>query len=261
VTPPLHPLGELDLTGRVAVVTGGSRSIGRACAQVLAEAGASVAIFGRDRDALDAVANELTHSTACRPSLAIPCDVSDPQATEAAIERCSTELGPLDVLVANAGVFQEWMASAELPLAEWDRVMAVDLRGLWTSCQAAGRRMLARRTGSIVTIASIAGITGVPNMAAYNAAKAGVIALTKSLAVEWAGKGVRVNCVAPGFIERDVEPLRDDPAAVRRIQGRTPLGRFGQPREVAMAVLFLASEASSFVVGSTLAVDGGWTAA
>ena len=120
--------------------------------------------------------------------------------------------------------------------------------------------MLAQGAGSIVTVGSIGGITGLPNIAAYNAAKAGVIALTKTLAAEWAAKGVRVNCVAPGFIERDIEPLRADPAATQRIEERTPLGRFGLPREVAMAVLFLASKASSFVVGSTLVVDGGWTA-
>jgi NAD(P)-dependent dehydrogenase (short-subunit alcohol dehydrogenase family) len=260
VTASTSPFPELDMSGQVAIVTGGGRSIGRASALALAEAGASVALLGRDQQAIEAVADEVRQHGAGRPGLAVACDVSDPGATEAAIDRCSAELGPPDVLVANAGVFQEWMASEDLPLAEWDRVMAVDLRGLWTCCRAAGRHMLAQGTGSIVTVGSIAGITGLPNIAAYNAAKAGVIALTKTLAAEWAAKGVRVNCVAPGFIERDIEPLRADPAAARRIEERTPLGRFGLPREVAMAVLFLASKASSFVVGSTLVVDGGWTA-
>jgi NAD(P)-dependent dehydrogenase (short-subunit alcohol dehydrogenase family) len=249
------------MSGRTAIITGGGRSIGRATAVALAEAGAAVALLGRDPGALESVAKEVAARPPGRTALPVTCDVSDPDAAEAAIRRCTAELGPVDVLVANAGVFQEWMGSEQLPLAEWDRVIATDLRGLWVCCQAAGRRMLARGSGSIVTVASIAGITGLPNMAAYNAAKAGVISLTKTLAAEWARRGVRVNCVAPGFIERDTEPLRDDPAASRHIEERTPLGRFGQPREVAMAVLFLASEASSFVTGSTLIVDGGWTAA
>jgi NAD(P)-dependent dehydrogenase (short-subunit alcohol dehydrogenase family) len=121
--------------------------------------------------------------------------------------------------------------------------------------------MLERGSGRIVTVSSIAGIDNLPRMAAYNAAKAGVISLTRTLAIEWAGRGVRVNCVVPGYIERDVEPLQDDTATYRGIEERTPLGRFGQPREVAMAVLFLASDMASFVVGGTLVVDGGWTVA
>jgi gluconate 5-dehydrogenase len=131
---------------------------------------------------------------------------------------------------------------------------------VWITCQAAGREMLKRGGGSIVTVSSIAGLVALPGTVSYNAAKAGVVALSKTLAAEWAPRGVRVNCVAPGFIERDVEPLNDDEDAKQRIFARTPLGRFGTPDDVAMAVLYLVSDAAAFVVGATLAVDGGWLA-
>lgn len=242
------------------MVTGAGRSIGRACARVLAEAGASIGLLGRDIAALDAVAAELDREAPKSPVTVLSCDVSEPGAVDAAANRCRAELGTADVLVANAGVFQDWMPSEHLPIEEWDRVVGVDLRGLWLTCRSFGRRMLDRGSGSIVTVSSIAGLTGMPHMASYVSAKAGVVALTKTLAAEWADRGVRVNCVAPGFIERDVEPLRGDPAAMERIERRTPLGRLGRSREVALAVLFLASDASSFCAGATLVVDGGWTA-
>ena len=249
------------MSGAVAVVTGAGRSIGRAVSLALAEAGATVALLGRDTSALDAVSREISAMPASKPALPVSCDVSDSDAVESAIRRCAGAIGPPEVLVANAGIFQEWMPSEDLPLDEWDRVMAVDLRGVWACCRAAGRLMLERGSGRIVTVSSIAGIDNLPRMAAYNAAKAGVVSLTRTLAVEWAGRGVRVNCVVPGYIERDVEPLKNDAATYRGIEERTPLGRFGQPREVAMAVLYLASDMSSFVIGGTLVVDGGWTVA
>jgi NAD(P)-dependent dehydrogenase (short-subunit alcohol dehydrogenase family) len=252
---------ELNLSGAVAVVTGASRSIGRAVSIALAEAGATVALLGRDSRALDAVSREISAVPASKPALPVSCDVADPASVEAAIGHCARAIGTPDILVANAGIFQHPMPSEDLPLEEWDRVMAVDLRGLWACCRAAGRLMLERGSGRIVTVSSIAGIDNLARMASYNAAKAGVISLTRTLAIEWAGRGVRVNCVVPGYIERDVEPLRDDEATYRGLRERTPLGRFGTPREVALAVLYLASDMSSFVAGSTLVVDGGWTAA
>ena len=170
MTASTSPFPELDMSGQVAIVTGGGRSIGRASALALAEAGVSDVLLGRDQQAIEAVADEVRQHGAGRPGLAVACDVSDPGATEAAIDRCSAELGPPDVLVANAGVFQEWMASEDLPLAEWDRVMAVDLRGAMDVLPGS-LHMLAQGTGSIVTVALIAGITGLPNIAAYNAAK------------------------------------------------------------------------------------------
>jgi 2-dehydro-3-deoxy-D-gluconate 5-dehydrogenase len=252
-------LREFDLGGRVALVTGGSRSIGRATGLALAEAGAEVLLAARDREALHDAAHEITVATG-RRAVPVACDVADPTAVDDLFATCAARLGPPDVLVANAGVFQTWQPSEQLPPAEWDRVTAIDLRGVWLCCLAAGRTMLERGRGSIVTVGSIAGLVAVPNMVSYAAAKAGVAGLSRSLAAEWAPRNVRVNCVAPGFIERDVEPLNDDPEAQARICGRTPLGRFGSPREVALAVLFLASDAARYVVGATLTVDGGWTA-
>jgi NAD(P)-dependent dehydrogenase (short-subunit alcohol dehydrogenase family) len=246
---------EFDLGGRTAIVTGASRSIGRATALALAEAGADVVLAGRDRAALKAAAHDIAAGTG-RSAVPVICDVAD----AAAVDQMLAQAGPPDILVANAGVFQTWQPSEQLPIDEWDRVTAIDLRGLWLCCVGAARTMLDRGRGSIVTVASIAGLVAVPNMASYAAAKAGVVGLTRSLAAEWAPRNVRVNCVAPGFIERDVEPLNDDAEAQGRIFDRTPLGRFGTPREVALAVLFLASDASRYVVGATLTVDGGWTA-
>lgn len=250
-------LPEFDLSGKVALVTGGGRSIGRATGLALAEAGADVILAGRNGAALERVAEEIASGSGRRAVLAVS-DVSDPASVDGLVETCCRKLGAPDILVANAGIFQTWQPSEELEIEEWDRVTAVDLRGVWLSCLAVGRLMLERGRGSIVTISSIAGLSALPGVVSYNAAKAGVVGLTRTLAAEWAPRNVRVNCVAPGFIERDVEPLNDDPAAQARIFGRTPLGRFGTPREVALAVVFLASDAARFVVGATLAVDGGW---
>jgi gluconate 5-dehydrogenase len=251
-------IGEFDLSGQVAVVTGANRSIGRATSLALAEAGAAVLVSGRRSEGLDELVDEIRG----RNGRALPmiCDVSDPQAVERMFQTCAGELGPPDVVVANAGVFQQWGPSEELTPDEWDRVTAIDLKGVMLTCQAAGRSMIPRKRGSIVTISSIAGVVALPEAVAYSASKFGVIGLTRTLAAEWARYNVRVNAIAPGFIERDDEPLKDDPATVEMIMTRTPLARWGQPREVALAAVYLASPASSFVTGATLAVDGGWLA-
>lgn len=251
---------EFDLRGRTAIVTGGGRSIGRATAAALAEAGADVLIAGRDQQALDATVRDLTSATSARV-VSWVCDVTREAEVDEMFGRCLRDLGPPQVVVVNAGVFQEWQPSELLNPREWDRVTAVDLRGAALTCLAAGRVMLENGGGSIVAIGSIAGLVGLPGTLSYAAAKAGLASVTRNLAVEWAQRGVRVNCVAPGFIERDVEPLNDDAEALARIHSRTPMGRLGSPREVALAVLFLASDAAAYITGATLPVDGGWIAA
>jgi len=253
-------ISEFDLEGKVALVTGATRSIGRAIAMALAQAGADLAIAGRDLKALAGVRDEIQLATNRRVH-PIRCDVSSPEQVESMVQDCEEHLAAPTIAVANSGIFQTWQPSEQLSVAEWDRVVDTDLRGVLATWLAAGRRMLQDQGGSIVTISSVAGLTSLQGTIVYNAAKAGVASLTRSLAVEWARRKIRVNCVAPGFIERDVEPFKEDQAVQARIFERTPLARWGTTREVALAVLFLASDAASFVTGATLPVDGGWLAA
>ena len=256
---PTTAIGEFDLTGKVAVVTGGNRSIGRASAAVLAEAGASVVLAGRNESDLERVRVEIIERGGA--ALAVRCDVRDEHDVDNLFDRTLAEYGRLDVCLVNAGVFGKWESAELSELSAWDTIHETNLRGAMLTSLAAGKRMIAQGSGgSIVTIASILGVVGVTGMLAYAAAKHGVTGMTKVLALDWAQHRVRVNCIAPGFIARDVEPLYNDPATVEFVTSRTPLQRWGTCREVALAVLFLAAPASSFVTGTVLTVDGGWCA-
>ncbi len=194
-------LDEFGLDGEVAIVTGASRSIGRAVARAMAQAGASVVVSGRVPEALERVSHEITKEHG--RSLSVVCDVTDAASVENLVERCLDAFGSPTVLVANAGVFQRWQPSEELSGAEWDRVVATDLTGVMTSCQAVGKQMIEAGRGSIVTISSIAGAIGLRGALSYTAAKSGVLGLTRVLAADWARHGIRVNAIAPGFVERD----------------------------------------------------------
>lgn len=250
---------EFSLEGKTAIVTGGSRSIGRAAAVALGEAGANVVVSGRTASDLDAVVKEVQNVGA--NALALPCDVRKEEDIDALVRETVGTFGSLDVAVVNAGIFQRWASSEEFDLAEWEDIYATNLRGAALTCIAAGRQMLTQDTGgSIVTISSIQGVTSIEGTMSYTAAKHGVIGMTKTLGVDWATRHVRVNAIAPGFIERDEEPLMSDEKAIAFVKGHTPMQRWGTTRELALAVLFLASPASSYVTGAVLAVDGGWLA-
>lgn len=245
---------EHDLTGRLAVVTGGAAGIGRAISEVLAEAGATVVVADRDAAAAETLARQLNGH-------ALMLDVTDAEASEAVAADLAARHGPADILVNNAGIVMN-APSLSVDLADWRRVLDVNLHGVFHTSRAFGRHMVAAGKGSVVNISSICGeVTVHPQpQAAYNAAKAGVNLLSKSLAVEWAGK-VRVNAVAPGYTATELTLLgRSKPEWFQTWLAGIPMGRLANPREIALAVAFLASDAASYVTGTVLTVDGGYTA-
>jgi NAD(P)-dependent dehydrogenase (short-subunit alcohol dehydrogenase family) len=250
---------ELGLSGSVALITGASRGIGAACAQALSGAGTKVALVGRSREAIEALAEELSSGSAAT-SLPIVLDVSDAQGVEAAVASTVAELGGLDVLVNAAGTTARAPA-LELELEEWDRVLDVNLKATFTMSRAAAGAMIERGGGSIVNIASLSSSFGIRRAAAYGASKGGVAQLTKALALEWGGQGIRVNAVAPGYIETELtQSLIEDRDRYRSVESRIPLGRWGTPEDVAGAVLMVCSPLARYVSGQVIYVDGGYTA-
>jgi NAD(P)-dependent dehydrogenase (short-subunit alcohol dehydrogenase family) len=240
------------LDGKVAVVTGGNRGLGQAFARALGEAGARVAIAARDEARSEAVAAE-------QGALAVTTDVTDPASVEAMLETVTSELGPVDVLINNSGVCFHRPA-LEVPDDEWRAVWEVNVDGVWRCSRTVGAQMVERGAGVIVNVGSIsAEIVNRPQwQPAYNASKAAVHQLTKSLAAEWAPHGVRVNAIAPGYVRTEMAPV-DDPRFRPRWVEDAPMQRAAVPEEIAPSVVYLASDASSFMTGSVLIVDGGYT--
>jgi gluconate 5-dehydrogenase len=254
-----NPLNH-DFTGELAVVTGGGRGLGRAIAQGFADAGATVAILGRDAARLEEAAAEMNGNAAGRVH-AFAADVADETAMIDTAERIHGTLGFANILVNNAGI-NPWYRKAEnVPLSEWRAILDTNLTAVFHCCQLFGRPMLERGSGSIIGISSVAGHVGLARSAAYNATKGGLELLTKSLAIDWADRGVRVNTVAPGYFESDLTAgLQANEALAGKVIARTPIGRFGRTDEIVGACLFLASPAASYVTGQSLRVDGGFTA-
>jgi 3-oxoacyl-[acyl-carrier protein] reductase len=233
----------------VAVVTGGSRGIGAAISRELARAGAKVAVNCRSgTEAADRVAGEIG-------GLVVQADVSDPAEAQALVERVEEELGDIDALVNNAGVTRDTLV-ARMSDDDWQAVIDTNLRGTFNTSRAISRRMMRRRSGAIVNLSSVVGIHGNPGQANYAASKAGIIGLTKALARELGSRGVRVNAIAPGYITTELtDVLNDEQRGL--ILGNTPLGRLGEPEDVAGAVRFLCSDDAAFITGEVLLVDGG----
>jgi NAD(P)-dependent dehydrogenase (short-subunit alcohol dehydrogenase family) len=249
-----------NLSGRVAVVTGGGRGIGVAIVETLAQAGAAVAIAELSAEAGERAAAALR--AAGRSALAIETDVRDPERVDEMVEQVVRRFGRIDILVNNAGIARNTPAEATTN-EEWREILDVNLHGVFWCCRAVGSHMLARGSGAIVNLASMSGtIVNKPQpQAAYNVSKAAVVMLTKSLAAEWAARGVRVNSVSPGYIETEMTRTGlATPAWRSTWLEMTPMGRLGQPVEIARAVWFLASDASAFATGTDLIVDGGYTA-
>ena len=254
-----RPGTSFALDGMTALVTGGATGIGQAIAVALAEAGADVAVTVNARPADATVAAVEAQG---RRAASLACDLStrDAGAADALLDGVQDRLGPVQILVNNAGIIRRADA-ADHPDADWDAVMDVDLDAVWRLSRAAGRRMLASGHGRIVNIASLLSFQGGIRVPSYTAAKHAVAGLTKALANEWAGKGVAVNAIAPGYIATDnTRALREDADRNRQILERIPAGRWGDPRDIAGAAVFLASPAANYVHGHVLVVDGGWLA-
>ena len=240
----------IDLQGQVAFVTGSTRGIGKAIAAALHQAGASVAIVGRNVEPARAVAAEFGER-----AFGVACDVADLAQVEAAIGEAEKGLGPISILVNNAGLTRDNLL-IRLGNEEWDQVLDANLKGAFHTTRTVIRGMMKRRAGRIINITSVVGLTGNKGQSNYAASKAGLIGFSKSIAKEYASRGILVNCVAPGFIETDMTAVLPQEAK-DALLSQIALGRLGQPAEVAGAVLFLASDLARYVTGQVIVVDGG----
>ncbi len=236
--------------GKVVLVTGGSRGIGRACAELFAQEGAQVALCGRDAQTVVDCAQSLGENVR-----GYACDVSNRESVDTLIKQITEELGPISILINNAGVTRDGLLM-RMKDADWDSVLATSLNGAFYTCRASARTMLKQRYGRIVNISSIVGLHGQGGQCNYAAAKAGLIGFTKAYAQEVAGRNITVNAVAPGYIETDMTAALTE-AQIQTALEHIPMKRAGKAQEVAEAVAFLASDAAAYITGTVLQIDGG----
>ena len=254
------PTSLFDLTGRLALVTGSSRGIGRTLAEGLLHAGANVILNGVDRDRLSSTRFELAARFGKDRVQARAFDVTDEPAARAAVDTVETEVGPIAVLVNNAGI-QHRVALLDLELADWRRVIEANLTSAFIVGRAVAGHMVRRGAGKIINIGSVQTELARPTIAPYSASKGGLRNLTRAMAAEWGSSGVQTNCLAPGYIHTEMtQKLVDDPDFNRWVLGRTPSGRWGTPADLVGPAVWLASSASGYVNGQTIFVDGGMTA-
>lgn len=251
-----HPL--FDLSGKVALITGSSRGIGKSMAEEFARAGAKVVISSRKIDACITVRDEI--NAAGGDAIAVACNIGRKEDLQTLVDATVAQWGRIDILVANAAINPVYGPLGDVSDDAWDKIMGSNLRSTWWLCNMVMPGMGERRDGSVIVLSSIAGMRGNPVIGAYGVSKAAEVALVRNLAVEYGGRNVRINAIAPGIIETDfAKALTDNPSIAKAVMKRAPLGRFGQPKEIAGVALMLAAPAGAFVTGQLLVADGGAT--
>ncbi|MBI2042250.1 MAG: SDR family oxidoreductase [Candidatus Nealsonbacteria bacterium] len=250
-----------DLKGKVVMITGSRRGMGKAHALAFAKAGAKVVVCDISQEECVKVVKEAEKNGG--EAIALKCDVTNKKEVDNVVKAAVSKWGRLDILVNNAGIAQ-FFPFLEITEEDWDRTINVNLKGYYLCAQAAAKQMAKQKSGAIVNVASVAmgqvGI-GFPSIAHYCASKGGIVAMTEALAIELAPYNIRINAIAPGMIETPmIDPVKQDPKNMKGILARVPMGRVGKPEEVSNLVLFLASDAASYMTGSTVVIDGGWLA-
>jgi len=255
----MEPSGMFHLAGKTAIVTGASRGIGEAIAKGFAKAGADLILVSRNRVALEQVAGEIRGFG--RRAFPLAADVGVPEEIERAVGATLEIFPRLDILVNNAGISPVLRRADELAPNEWEEILKVNLTGTFRFCQSVGKVMIQQGGGKIINMVSVGAVVGFPRQVGYCAAKGGVLQLTRVLAIDWAKFNIQVNAIGPSYLETELtQGMRKSKVISENLLRRTPMGRFGKPEEVVGAALYLASDASSYVTGQTLFVDGGWLA-